>query len=309
MAKENICGVYKITNKVNGKIYIGSSKDIYKRWKHHVYRLNSGKHVNSYLQNAWNKYGEDSFIFDIQEVCDENHIREREQYYIDVYNCCNREIGYNIVPKVDMSEMSAETKEKISKASMGKHIGENMGLNKYSEDKIIQVIADLMDVNYTYKEIANKYNIPIQTIISIANKNTWNYLTKDVEFPKRISSRQSSNITEEDLFNIINMIFDNKTNLEIANELGISINIIVSIRTKQAWTDYTKNYNFPKSPKHGTTIGEKNYFSKLKETDVKEIRRMLKVNEKVSTIAKKFNVNTQTIYDIKNMKTWKNVLV
>ena len=86
MAKENICGVYKITNKVNGKIYIGSSKDIYKRWKHHVCRLNSGKHVNSYLQNAWNKYGEDSFIFDIQEVCDENHIREREQYYIDVYN-------------------------------------------------------------------------------------------------------------------------------------------------------------------------------------------------------------------------------
>lgn len=39
MAKENICGVYKITNKVNGKIYIGSSKDIYKRWKHHAYMI------------------------------------------------------------------------------------------------------------------------------------------------------------------------------------------------------------------------------------------------------------------------------
>lgn len=307
--KKDVCGVYKITNKNNGKIYIGSSKNIYKRWKHHVYELNNNKHINYYLQNAWNKYGKNSFIFEIQEICDENCVREREQYYIDIYNCCDREIGYNIVPKVDMSEMSHETKEKIGKANIGKNIGEKMGLNKYSEKTILQIISDLMDKNNTYQTIAIKYDIPIQSIIAIANKNEWTYLTKDITFPKRISSRQKSNITENDLENIIIMLLDNKSNIEISNSLSIPAHVISNIRTKRSWCDYTKDYIFPKSPKKGSTIGEKNYFSKLKEDDVIKIKKRLLLNERVSYIARDFNVDTQTIYDIKNMKTWKNVLV
>lgn len=58
VSKEVICGVYSITNKINGKKYIGSSKDIYKRWLQHTCLLNKGTHENVYLQKSWDKYGE-----------------------------------------------------------------------------------------------------------------------------------------------------------------------------------------------------------------------------------------------------------
>ena len=49
-------GIYKIENKVNGKVYIGQSVNIKKRWKQHKYELNSNNHVNKHLQASWNKY-------------------------------------------------------------------------------------------------------------------------------------------------------------------------------------------------------------------------------------------------------------
>ena len=57
-----ISGIYKIVNKINGKYYVGSSKDVINyRWIHHKRALRSNRHKNDYLQNAWNKYGEDNF--------------------------------------------------------------------------------------------------------------------------------------------------------------------------------------------------------------------------------------------------------
>ena len=85
MSKQ-ICGVYKITNIINGKIYVGSSKDIEDRWWHHKYELNSRIHKNTHLQNAWNKYKEHNFIFEIIEECSPQIQFEREQYYLDTLN-------------------------------------------------------------------------------------------------------------------------------------------------------------------------------------------------------------------------------
>lgn len=77
-------GVYKIQNLVNGKYYIGSTVDSFnKRLNHHYHALIRGNHKNEHLQNAWNKYGENSFEFIILEVCELEQVREREQYYID----------------------------------------------------------------------------------------------------------------------------------------------------------------------------------------------------------------------------------
>lgn len=84
-------GVYRIKNIVNNKIYIGSSKDIEKRWKRHRYELKNNKHHSPTLQRDWNEYGKDNFIFSILETT--NNILELldlEQQYIDnllpVYN-------------------------------------------------------------------------------------------------------------------------------------------------------------------------------------------------------------------------------
>lgn len=93
-------GVYKITNIVNGKFYIGSAAGkygFYRRFYLHKYDLNKNQHGNSFLQKAYNKYGEDSFKFEILEIIeDKTKILEREQYYLDLLKPYNDKIGYNI---------------------------------------------------------------------------------------------------------------------------------------------------------------------------------------------------------------------
>jgi len=87
-------GIYKITNLVNEKVYVGQSKNIKNRKKHHRCLLNKHKHVNNLLQNDWDKYGKENFKFEIVEECSEYKLNEREQYWINYYNNCG--LIYNI---------------------------------------------------------------------------------------------------------------------------------------------------------------------------------------------------------------------
>ena len=78
-------GIYKIVNKLDGKYYVGSTKDFDTRWKEHIYDLDRNIHHNNHLQNAWNKYGEQNFIFEVVEECEIEKLFETEQKYIDNY--------------------------------------------------------------------------------------------------------------------------------------------------------------------------------------------------------------------------------
>ena len=100
-----ICGVYKITNTANGKFYVGSSKDIKNRWIQHQNELNEKKHGNAHLQNAWDKYGSQSFKFEIIEECSIENQFEREQYYLNKLNPFDNN-GYNIIRQISKEYMS-----------------------------------------------------------------------------------------------------------------------------------------------------------------------------------------------------------
>lgn len=68
MTTNKVSGIYTITNKVTGKLYIGESLDIYRRWHdEHIPQLRKDRHYNKELQNDFNKYGEENFSFDILE--------------------------------------------------------------------------------------------------------------------------------------------------------------------------------------------------------------------------------------------------
>lgn len=112
-------GIYKILNKINGKFYIGSASYLNNRKSNHKRDLVANKHKNSHLQSAFNKYGIDAFEFIVIEYCDKRLLLEREQYWLDITQCYNREIGYNIL-KVANSRIGVkhteETKAKFKKA-------------------------------------------------------------------------------------------------------------------------------------------------------------------------------------------------
>ena len=121
-------GVYKIENLTNGKVYIGSTHSSFlKRFSTHYTKLKSNNHKGHFhLQNAVNKYGIENFEFCILEEL-ENEILEKEGYYINYFDSCNREKGYNLIaipnksPMVnpEISKKVGETiKEKYKKGEM-----------------------------------------------------------------------------------------------------------------------------------------------------------------------------------------------
>lgn len=118
-----ICGVYEILNKVNDKRYIGQSVNIYKRWKQHKNKLNENAHRNSYLQNSWNKYGEENFKFSILCECSIEDLDDNEKKYICKYNTCDRKYGFNIDNGGNSNKtLSEETKEKIRQSRLAENL-------------------------------------------------------------------------------------------------------------------------------------------------------------------------------------------
>lgn len=126
-------GIYQITNTANGKKYIGQSIDVERRLKQHKWELNNNSHSNYHLQGSWNKYGSDSFTFDIIKECSESLLDYYEKEYIFTWNLTNDVNGYNLQDGGGHFKHSIETKQKISESKQKmsdetkKKISENNG--------------------------------------------------------------------------------------------------------------------------------------------------------------------------------------
>jgi group I intron endonuclease len=148
-------GIYKITNKINGKAYIGQSINIEKRWKEHKKRY---KNVNtrSYdypLYKAFRKYGIDNFTFEIIEKCKEKKLNEKEIFWIEHYNTFFK--GYN--------------------QTLGGDHGKSV-----PKENILGIFEDLENTQLTHGEIAKKRNVSIEMVDGI---NTGRHWHQNREYP------------------------------------------------------------------------------------------------------------------------------
>lgn len=205
-------GIYQIRNLINNKCYIGSAagKGFNNRWKSHINDLKKQKHHSSKLQNAWNKYGIENFIFEVLLCCDPKNCLFYEQialdYYKPEYNICSTAgstfgLRYSAESKLKISNalkgkysgyksphfgrlLSNQTKEKIRTANFGK-IASNETRVKMSQSRIkninsriftqqqIKEIRNLLKDGVSQRRIALLFGVSPATICNIKNNKTY----------------------------------------------------------------------------------------------------------------------------------------
>lgn len=253
-----VCGIYKITNKINGKCYIGQSNDIHRRWKQ---ELAPNAKLNPHLARAFEKYGIDNFEFEIIEECQREQLNEREQFYIEIYHSIDPNLGYNKTEGGDGNLgrhfiMSEEQKEKIRKANTGR---------KYTDDKLINV------------RYANQHKIdPNQIVIYCYETNKY--------YPSIGKAAKELGIGKESIRHVINGQDNHALNYRFCK---ISDNINEFIESCQCIDIYLKEQN----------ISLKQYYSRLGKPNKKQVLciETNQIFESASEAARQMKLNKHCI--------------
>jgi group I intron endonuclease len=266
MNEEKQFFIYKITNIINNKIYIGQTDNPNKRWAGHRGVSKTCKH---YLYKSIRKYGIENFIFEIiAQTIKLEYIDELEIVCIKQYNCTNPIIGYNIESgggRIKKAPMSNEVKLKISKGHIGK---------KVSQDTKIKLSKAAIGKKHTEETKAK--------------------MRKKDKKPKKKYEIIYPNITNKRLSE------ETKQKLREAN-LGKKASEDTLIKMSKSMIGKNKG---KKNGMYGIP-SEKTPLAKLTQDQANEIRERYS-SEKISSIqlAKEYDVSKKTILNIINNKTY-----
>ena len=138
MKTERLEYIYKIECKVNSKIYVGRTCNYKRRKTEHFRFLKSGEHCNKYLQNAFNKYGQECFEFSVIEETNSTNVKDRELYWFDKFKEDGVELyNHNIVS----SDGGVDAK------------------SQYTRSFIFEALDDKYYNVLSIEELCSKYNI------------------------------------------------------------------------------------------------------------------------------------------------------
>ena len=191
-------GIYKITDQ-RGRIYIGSSANIEKRFQQHRKTLLNGSHVNKKLRDYYKKYKESAYVYEVVEECSLDDLLKREQFYIDLllpfYNI-NK--SATKPPSWSGKKHKEETKEKMRQWNIGrKHTIET--LNKIKEIRSTYESREQMRINASKSHgmLGKKHTAISLEKISIGNKGK----TISIETREKLryinSGKKASELTKE----------------------------------------------------------------------------------------------------------------
>lgn len=193
--------VYTIFNECNGKIYVGKTGNFARRRQRHIYAaLGQASEKKFYIHRAMAKHGVENFTFSIlQEFVDEERCNEAEKYWISFFNSKNPKLGYNLTEggegnsgriisdetRLKMSEshkgaknylfgktIPEETREKFSKAKIGRYEGSNNPNSKLGNSDIVD-IRNLRQQGWLLRELAAKYDVGTTIISDICSGKAW----------------------------------------------------------------------------------------------------------------------------------------
>ena len=167
------CGIYLITNKVNGHMYIGLSKNIENRIKEHFSHGLNGKRkddMNKPLYKAFKKYGLDNFTWKILEECPEDKLKECEIYWIKYYNTYENREHYNETPGGDLPGFNTV------------HLGEEHGMSKLTTEDVIFCRKEYQKGSRS-RDIHNQYfnnKINYGGFLRMWHGQTWKHIMPEV---------------------------------------------------------------------------------------------------------------------------------
>lgn len=215
--------IYKITNKLNNKCYIGQSNDPMRRWKDHKCQSNKGDDIGkSAIHDAIRKEGVENFLFEIIGWFEDYNNKEKE--YIQLYNSLVPN-GYNITPGGE------EPPHKY---------GEEHHNSVYSQELVDKIIDDLLSRKFTQKEIEKKYGVNQQLITSINRGVT--HRRAGIEYPIIKTSKYHC---DDKIFEQICYLLRETqcTCSEIGQYFGFSTSTIKAINSGR--NHYNENIKYP----------------------------------------------------------------
>ena len=242
--------IYKIINEINGKKYIGSTINKSRRWRDHKRMLKNNCHDNQHLQNAWNKYGSNSFRFSvIEKIQDVDNLLGREDFYIKYINYYNPESLYNIAKDAKASmrgrEMSEKTRKKMSESHKGKELSEETkeklsklmsGNNNYNYGKKIpEKTREKMSKALKGREMSEKTRKKMSE--SHKGKELSEKHKKNLSEASKGENHPQSKLTRKKVKVILYLLDgDSFTHKEIGKMYGVSKSAISSIARGKNWT-------------------------------------------------------------------------
>lgn len=210
--------IYKITNKINGKVYIGQSMHPEERWRAHCWKLTNYK---SMISEAIQKYGQENFSFEILGWYEDYNQKEKD--FIQEYNSLAPN-GYNIALGGEQPPVMR---------------GESNPASKITQEKADLIINDLLDFSLTKGEIAKKYEVSVDIVRHINEGASWK--KENIQYPLRDKDRE---IKREKINSIIDDLLNSKkTQKEIAEEYGMARTAITAINNGKNW--YNPELDYP----------------------------------------------------------------
>ena len=209
-------GIYKITNIINNKVYIGQSINLQRRKTDHIRDLNKNRNHNNHFQNAWNKYGEENFIFEIIHVVDDSdELNKLETYYIDLYDSTNPDKGYNYTRGGDNPSVSELYRQEM-KVKL-------RGINSKLSFEDVRHIKLLMFCLMDRKEISKLFNVSVKSLTQISIGKSFDYVSPELN--DKIHNLKQCLIDERNEY--ILELFDSGLGItDICNKTGYTASIV-----------------------------------------------------------------------------------
>ena len=266
---EMVKDIYKITNNINGKIYIGQSKNTQERWKSHC----KPSRDNSVIDKAINFYGKENFTLEIIESEITNY-NEREIYWIKYYNC-KVPNGYNITDGGENPPVFYGTKHPNASIK--------------DEQVLAQLVLELIDTNKSYSELAKTYGTNKKTVLGINNGTR--YYNAAFSYPLRKRPNINGVLAEDDIDEIIEELkYSYETNTEIGRHYGVNEHTIRNINAGRSHK--RENVAYPIRNINAAR-------SKVSYAQLMEIANLLQnTNLSINAIAKQYKIDWSTVQNI-----------